>query len=59
MIMPTTTTIAKMLKALLKTHPNPDLPIQDLYDHSTDQREKEEITSLAYSCGIKIHEEEK
>lgn len=53
------TTIEKMLKALLKTHPNPTTPIQDLYNISTDKREKEEIAVLAYGWGIKISEEEK
>lgn len=48
-----------MLKALLKTHPNPTTPIQDLYNISTDKREKEEIAVLAYGWGIKISEEEK
>lgn len=53
------TAIEKMLKALLKTHPNPTAPIQELYDNSTDKREKEEIANLAWSWGIKINEEEK
>ncbi len=48
-----------MLKALLKTHPNPTAPIQELYKNSTDKREKEEIAVLAYGWGIKINEEEK
>lgn len=52
-------TMEKILKVLLKTHPNPTLPIQDLYNNSTDKREKEEIAVLAYSWGIKINEEEK
>ena len=52
-------TMEKILKVLLKTHPNPTLPIQDLYNNSTDNREKEEIAVLAYSWGIKINEEEK
>lgn len=52
------TAIEKMLKALLKTHPNPTAPIQELYDNSTDKREKEEIANLAWSWGIKINEEE-
>ncbi len=52
-------TIEKMIKALLKTHPNPTLTIHELYDNSTDKREKEEITVLAYSWGIKLGEKEK
>lgn len=52
-------TIEKMLKALLKTHPNPTTPIQELYNNSTDKREKEEIAVLAYGWGIKINEGEK
>lgn len=51
-------TIEKMITALLKTHPNPTLPIQELYDNSADKREKEEIAVLAYSWGIKINKEE-
>jgi uridine kinase len=42
------TTLKKMIKALLKTHPNPTAPIQDLYNNSTDKREKEEIAVLDY-----------
>ncbi len=57
--MSTFDTIEKMITALLKTHPNPTMPIQELYDTSTDKREKEEIAVLAYSWGIKINEEGK
>lgn len=53
------TTIEKMLKALLKTHPNPTLPIQELYNNSTDKREKEEIASVAWGFGVEVNEEEK
>lgn len=53
------TTIEKMIKALLKTHPNLTLAIQELYDNSTDKREKEEIKALAWGFGIEINEEEK
>lgn len=53
------TAIEKMLKALLKTHPNPTAPIQELYDNSTDKREKEEIQSLTWGLDIEINEEEK
>lgn len=52
-------TMEKILKMLLKTHPNPTLPIQELYDNSTNKREKEEIAVLAYGWGIKINEIEK
>lgn len=48
-------TLEKMIKALLKTHPN---PIQDLYNGSTDGREKEEIKALAWGFRIEINEEE-
>lgn len=52
-------TLEKMIKALLKTHPNPTAPIQELYNSSTDKREKEEIKVLAWGFGIEIDEEEK
>ncbi len=52
-------TIEKMITALLKTHPNPTTPIQELYENSADKREKEEIAVLAYSWGIKINERNK
>ena len=52
-------TLEKMIKALLKTHPNPTAPIQELYNQSTDKREQEEIKVLACSWGIEINEEEK
>jgi len=51
------TTLEKMIKALLKTHPNPTTPTQELYNNSTDEREKEEIKVLAWGWGIKIKEE--
>lgn len=51
--------IEKMMKTLIRTHPNPTPIIQDLYDNSTDEREKEEIAVTAWSWGIKINEEEK
>ena len=54
-----TNTLEKMIKALLKTHPNPTPPIQDVYNNSTDKREKQEIKELACSWEIKINEEEK
>lgn len=52
------TAIEKMLKALLKTHPNPTAPIQELYDNSADKREKEKIKAIAWGFGIEINEEE-
>lgn len=52
-------TLEKIIKALIKTHPNPTPHIQDLYNSSTDKREKEEIKELACSWGIKIDEGEK
>lgn len=52
-------TLEKMIKALLTTHPDPTAPIQDLYNNSTDKREKEEIKELAWGFGIEINEEEK
>lgn len=46
--------LEKMIKILIKTHPNPTPIIQDLYNDTTDKREKEEIKTLAWSWGIKI-----
>lgn len=51
--------LEKMIKILIKTHPNPTPIIQDLYNGTTDKREKEEIKTLAWSWGIKINEEDK
>lgn len=51
--------LEKMIKVLVKTHPNPTPIIQDLYNGTTDKREKEEIKTLAWSWGIKIDEEDK
>lgn len=51
------TTLEKMLKALLKSHPHPIAPIQELLDNSTDSREKDEIKVMAWSWGIKLDEE--
>lgn len=53
------TSLEKMIKTLLKTHPNPTPPIQDLYNSSIDKREKAEIKELACSWGIKLDEEHK
>ncbi len=53
------TTIEKMIKALLKTHPDPAPPIQDVYNISTDEREKKEIKVIACSWGIKLDDEGK
>lgn len=51
------TTLEKIVKALLKTHPNPTSPIQDLYNSSIDKREKEEIKAITLCWGIKLDEE--
>lgn len=52
-------TLAKMIDVIVKTHPNPAAPIQELYDCSTNKREKEEIVAMSWGFGIKINEEEK
>lgn len=51
-------TLERIIKALLKTHPNAALPIQELYDNSADKREKEKIKAIAWGFGIEINEEE-
>lgn len=52
-------TLEKIIKALIKTHPNPTPHIQDLYNSSTDKREKEEIKELAWGFGIELKDKEK
>lgn len=51
-------TMAKMIKVLVSSHPNPSAVLQKLYDNSTDEREKKEIDVLAWGLGITIAVEE-
>lgn len=52
-------TLEKVVRVILKTHPDPTAPVQDLYNNSTDERERAEIEVIAWSFGIKICEEKK
>ena len=49
--------LEKMIKILIKTHPNPTPIIQDLYNRA-DIWEKQKIKEISLRLGIKLVEEE-